>query len=916
MADVVAGAASFYLGPKTVPPVTDNLGKPLQVGMTYYNVNDETQYVWTSSGKWRVGGSALPSANKIYVYTLSVPAAQIPPNGPGTPDSHGNVLRFDISASATSVNAVSVYANGVLLVGGADYIVHEAGEADWIELLATWCAGSNLVVVVTNTASILFAPNAVKINTTFWSTGDDEFGPINGVNTVFPLRDMTGNSVNPVNAVNLLVSLNNRIIEPNIEYQVIGDTIAFAIPLEIEDEVWVTAGVPTAGNDLSNVSSTPFTPREMGAVGDKVADDTRAIVNSINRMLETGQPLNLSNGIFRITGPLPLMNKANISGDGTGEIYVDFDPEQSPILDINIPLVDTYAVASIAVVNFDFNGAYTADSEMTRIQLTLTGGQVMPAPGDICKVTSDDQLVGVETGDHTGQHVYIAAVSGSYVYIPNLLYDAYTTNIQLHKLRRTSVVLRGFRMSANWTSLVANDWIFEFVRVTGAVTPTLERFTCYDGVQGVTFAGTYKGSTLGFRAYHMRNATASENPPVPGYGFVDAGSFMTQHTDIGGDDCRHAYTTVSPDAATWDRVAWGRTIKPSLNGGKSVGCSAAAYDTHSDCLEPNFANLDVYGGYFGENSAGAGIQFRGIRGIASSCRVRDCAVGFEIYKQFTGEAASHLLDNCYYSGKGTPIRIDRDPGLSSVNARQMTRLRNFYGETYGLMGIDASDCDMLVEGITRIVHQGSLAGARALFMRAAATARSYGDGRLVHVISGMTGTPNPRLITFSGPNCGADGLFASVRAGSVAWQAVVSEDDPTPAVAGAFRIDCDCDLAPGAASGGYSLNGGSNLLTAGALQLILTVNSARTPAQRVGAFSLTAAMNRQIILCSGTWTLTVPSAAVLGPDFKCEIIVTSGTVTIDGPGGTNLPVAANNSGRVWVAGSTVYASSQALTTLT
>lgn len=54
-------------------------------------------------------------------------------------------------------------------------------------------------------------------------------------------------------------------------------------------------------------------------------------------------------------------------------------------------------------------------------------------------------------------------------------------------------------------------------------------------------------------------------------------------------------------------------------------------------------------------------------------------------------------------------------------------------------------------------------------------------------------------------------------------------------------------------------------------------------------FTLTVAENGKRIICTAALTLTVPSVGTLGAGFECEVVNDSGgTVTIDGPGSTNV----------------------------
>jgi len=54
-------------------------------------------------------------------------------------------------------------------------------------------------------------------------------------------------------------------------------------------------------------------------------------------------------------------------------------------------------------------------------------------------------------------------------------------------------------------------------------------------------------------------------------------------------------------------------------------------------------------------------------------------------------------------------------------------------------------------------------------------------------------------------------------------------------------------------------------------------------------YTLTAAENGKRIICTAALNLTIPSVGTLGAGFECEVVNDSGgTVTIDGPGATNV----------------------------
>lgn len=683
-----------------------------------------------------------------------------------------------------------------------------------------------------------------------------------------------------------------------------ADRVALNPPIDGYSDLQSWAGALATGG--GNV----VTPRMFSADPNGSGSAVAALNECISRMNADGATLDLSNGTWLVDGELDPINRPCIVGNGTGTLLVDYTVDDGPaILDCEVPIGEVYAVSAIAQSTYDFAGAESADTTLTRLTLSLGGGQSMPSVGAVGKLTATDAISGVEAGDQVGQHIVVAAVSGSFVYIATpALHDTYSTSMQLVMLGTAPVFLGGFTMRGVWADVVADDLLYDFIRVQGAIEPQCERLRFRDGPgSGLVLAGTYCAETRGIRAHRLRNATASEDPAIPGYGVLDAGSFGSVHYGLGGSDCRHVYTTVSPDAAGWDRVAWGRTFYPRLVGGVSYGCSAAAYDTHSDAVGAEFNALTVFGGYYGENSAGAGLQFRGVRGRMIGCRAVNTAVGFELYKQFASEACGYELIDCHYEGAGTPIRAEHGDDLSGADARQTVTVRDFHGRTTGLIGIDLQDADLIVEGAVTIEHLGTVSTPRAIFGRAKATHRSRGGGRLVHDFSAMTGTPSPRVITFAGAECSTGGgeLAVEVRAGAVAWQAVVSENDDPAATMGAMRIRCEADTAPAAASGGYSQHGGGNLLTAGALDLRIVVAGGGQVAAKSAGFTLKAEHHTQRIPVTSGVTVVVSSAAVLGPNFECWIYAVGVTVTLDGPGATNVSLTTGKAARVYTRGSVV-----------
>lgn len=906
LADVVSGNGSFYLGPKQFPPTVDNFGNPLVVGHLYYNTLDLAFYTWSPSGTWTLASAAFPGALKAYYYLPVVDTNVVPLGGPLTPDSRGNILTFALTGDVQDRDPINLYLNGALLCNNVDYILTEGGTAgDYINLVNPARAGSIIVVQVLGKPTIDYASNAASANTGLWI--------LNGVTKTFPLRNIAGDDLIPTSTINCIVGINGRVIDPTRDYTVLGPSITFADAPFVGDEIFVTVGLPL-GDAVGLSVPAAISPFSYGAVGNGVADDTAALVEAINQINARKAVLDISRGTFRITGVLPQITNPMIDGHGSGSIYLDFDVAGAPLFDCYVAEKATYDVTSITVTTFDFAGAFSSDTEVTAVACTVPAGQTPPEIGDIVKVTAPVQTVGSDTGDYIGQHLYVAAVvntSGTTwtIYAPSLLVDDYgSTGRQLQILdRKQPCILRDFAVRANYTRLVAEDWKGIAVRVTGAVSPYTSGLTFEDLHQGLFLCGTWRASTNSTFCRRLRNATASEVPPVVGYGVVDAGSYMSVHSDLSGDDCRHVYTTAALQN-TNPRLMWGRAFRPTINSGTAGNCSSSAYDTHSDCYEGHFSNIEVDGSYYGEQGTGSGFQFRGIRCRATNCHVRNGPQGFVFYKQNAGEEAEHVLDGCSYRGNGYGIRVDCGDDLVGVDRQQVARVRDTIIDTTNRDAIRIHDTTLEIDGTVRIIHRGSIAGARALYIDGGGFVNSIGLGRLVYDFSRMTSAPNPRMITYEATGCGAV-LNAQIIAGAVNWMAWVSDNEtPLGAPAGVWSIEADCDKAPQNPSGGYSQFGPNNRLTPNSLKLRSTVNRSRQGATKGSNFALFNSDHGQVFVCTAAITITVPVPDIIGFDFQCTVISTSGNVILDGSGGTNVTVAAGSRAEVKVGNGRVYAS--------
>lgn len=652
-------------------------------------------------------------------------------------------------------------------------------------------------------------------------------------------------------------------------------------------------------------------PRQYGGTGNGLVDDTAAVAAAIDTVnASTGAWLDLSGGTWRLAGPVPVLTRPIVDGKGSGVLYADWAVDQA-ILTCrpHVPSDAFYTVNLIERVAYDAGGTFTIDSTVTRLNVVLGPGQVMPAKGTVCKLVSRDPIAGVDDADGCGQHFVVLDTAGTnYVYTATRFFDVYsaanpTMETQLIVLSEQLVQLRGFTVAGNWDRVVAEDWRASGLNVIGARYPVLADVAVRDLAQGIMLLGCWGAATRGLSAHRMRNATASEAPPVSGYGVMDAGSFGTVHVDLKAYDCRHGFTTVSPDMADWPKIAWGRSLLPSVMGGVGAGCSSSCFDAHSDCLYPSFLGLVAQGGYFGEHSDGCGFQLRGGYGRIIDCRAVETAHGVNIYKQFAGEPGGHHVDRFEYHGNGNGIRIDHESTLTPLQAQQRVRLGAVRILTGNVIGILAKDASIDFEGDVLVACTGNPDGPSAIENNQCAL-RSVG-GRLIHDVRAQTDVAMslPRLVSFNGAACSAPDLKAKVVVGSgVGWMAaVVENDNPAATGSGPWNIDVECDVPPTVAASIYSQFGSGNLLEAGTWRIRVAMDGAGVRPPSADPLALRNHHHGQIIVLTAAVSVSVAAAAVLGPAFQCWLYGDGAALTITGLTAGSNSLTAGQLGQILVA---------------
>ena len=251
-ANTMGRITDLYLGALHDPPLTDLNGQPLQPGMLYYDLEDTKMYVWTGTS-WET----LWSPNRAVMATLTYQTADAQTIQALT-DSDVNGDNFALDPDQPE--AVDVHLNGVRLVmtgagGIGDYSLDPATST---LTFARALRAEGVLSVDILMPEARMAGGQIQA----WS-----LNPITTFNGT--LKTFTLTAKNPAIAVNiqrseeLLVSLNDVLQEPGVDFTALVDQITFTLApptarpnfLTWYQGVGVSSGGSVAWGDISGKPS-------------------------------------------------------------------------------------------------------------------------------------------------------------------------------------------------------------------------------------------------------------------------------------------------------------------------------------------------------------------------------------------------------------------------------------------------------------------------------------------------------------------------------------------------------------------------------------------------------------------------------------------------------------------------------------
>lgn len=449
------------------------------------------------------------------------------------------------------------------------------------------------------------------------------------------------------------------------------------------------SGEPTKSTiaQMLAAGATRVSPSAFGGVGDGVTDDTAALTAA----LAASSQITLDGKVWRVTSRVAVAGAISISGPG--EIFVDGDCEGA-----GVDMHGSWTVFDVAGApeNVDYVLGLSATSQITRVPMGASELSAIDVPCTV-KIFSDDQSSGVETGKYRGEFARAQAKDSSYLYLTGRLRETYTTNRNLAVFDEHAVSLLNFTVRGNYEAGVTGDWDYALLRLVGHVSPHIDGLTVRDGNgRGLELKSCIGANIANVVAKRFRNAISTDQ--IPGYGIQDGGGQNNGYVNITAEDCRHGWTTVHYTPVAGDPTTYGRSRGHTVTNGRALGCSAAAFDFHSDQEGCSFINCTSYHPYAGDTEAGVGFQVRGTEATLSQCRAFGGRHGFSITQGWNGEGGRHRIRQAYVEGAIRSVRIFRsstsDTGIVKASIEQSVFVQSGTTEVF-----QASDANLTVKDV-------------------------------------------------------------------------------------------------------------------------------------------------------------------------------------------------------------------------
>jgi hypothetical protein len=218
--EAIEGIFKYYIGAYDRPPTQCPNGDPLTPGVLYYDTSEQTMMVWDGDS-WNPLIATVPTPADLQEFHYEAVQGQTEFGGV---DIFGNEPKALLSGNA------NVFLNGVRLTERLNWVTIDERN---IRIKRPAHAGSILTIEWFDSPQKY--STAGKVDTHLWV--------FDGVRTTFPIF-INGELYEPLNAENMLVSIDGAMLDPGVDFQVSGSDIAFCEAPLTDARKWAICGLP------------------------------------------------------------------------------------------------------------------------------------------------------------------------------------------------------------------------------------------------------------------------------------------------------------------------------------------------------------------------------------------------------------------------------------------------------------------------------------------------------------------------------------------------------------------------------------------------------------------------------------------------------------------------------------------------
>lgn len=473
------------------------------------------------------------------------------------------------------------------------------------------------------------------------------------------------------------------------------------------------------------------------------------------------------------------------------------DSANVSLLELKYTFANVASVVALSDVSYDWGGLSSFSTLVTRIELASTAGW---APGDVCKVFSDDPIPWsvASQNERIADTFEVLAVVGNYIYAPVTLRPgiaAFTTNVRVAKMTRRDVVLDDLWVEDQAGSPATRSK--PAVLIQGAVGPRLVRPRAENLLaEGFQLTSPFNSEVVDPVG---RNIRTSLEYNTFGYAVRENGPVGSRIIGGRGTNLRHIYTSGAFDnvpANSAEIWRYGGAIDVVQAAGIAGQVGHSAFDLHDEALNAAIIDATVRFNHREPEGSQAAAKLRGkghvVKGLTT------IGPGGLVEEGQTG-GTEHVIAGHTHQGvpgvSGSAFQARNSPmsGRGEGVYSGFTVWRKYAGEMYRFV----KDDRFIPSLYTRMQADGG--AARLMYLRDSRVE----IGELYVDVRGSTGASNTpqevRLFFLTDALSEVVAHRVVVRAGGVPWRV-----GDLSSLDGKVRVaSLETDTLPSAFQGGF-----------------------------------------------------------------------------------------------------------------